>query len=288
MDFPILSTQEFYTKEYEFINRVDPTWESGGWQESEQYETHQLGDVLGEGKGRTALDCSCGTGNQSIALAKLGWRVTATDFTEAYMSTARQRAAAQSLRINFKACDMRRLGGLFHSEFDQVITCYALDNITEDEGIQQAIQGMYAALKPGGKCYIRLRDLEHLVHIRNRYEFKEERPLPYGKVLYMEDWIYEGETHVVHIDVYWGRINARKAIRGSARFSLTGVGCCVRWSWRHFYGRQDSIRSNSCPSPVPGIRLRWWLRKSDKNLTLLVRGKLAGRISLPGDECRIC
>jgi 2-polyprenyl-3-methyl-5-hydroxy-6-metoxy-1,4-benzoquinol methylase len=52
-------------------------------------------------------------------LAKLGWQVTATDFTDAYLSQARQRAQLQGLAIRFQSCDVRRLSELFHGEFDR-------------------------------------------------------------------------------------------------------------------------------------------------------------------------
>jgi glycine/sarcosine N-methyltransferase len=203
MEFPILSAQELYTREEEYEQSIDPTWHLERWKTDDEYEIAQLSAALGEAQGRTVLDCTCGTGNQAIPLAKLGWQVTATDFTDAYLSQARQRAQQQSLEIHFQPCDVRNLGEFFQGEFDWVISCMALDNITEDGGIQQAIRGMYGALKPGGKCYIRLRDLDNIMQERPRYEFKRDRILPYGRVLMMEDWIYESETHVVHVDVYW-------------------------------------------------------------------------------------
>jgi glycine/sarcosine N-methyltransferase len=203
MEFPVLSTQEFYTREEEYEESIDPTWHLEMWQTSDEVEIPQLRAVLGEAQGRTVLDCTCGTGNQAIPLAKLGWQVTATDFTDAYLSQAQKRAQLQGLAIRFQSCDVRRLSELFHGEFDWVISCMALDNIPSDDGIRQAIRGMYTALKPGGKCYIRLRDLDNIMQERPRYEFKRDRILPYGRVLMMEDWIYESETHVVHVDVYW-------------------------------------------------------------------------------------
>lgn len=203
MEFPILTAEERYTREAEYIQQVDPTWETDEWEKNGEEESGLLRAALGEANDRTVLDCSCGTGNQSIALAKLGWRVTATDITEAYMSQARKRAEQKLLTIRFLACDMRNLGEVFHAEFDAVISCMALDNIIEDGGIQQAVRGMYGVLKPGGKCYIRLRDFDNILQERPRYEYKRERPLPYGRVIMLEDWIYESDTHVVHVDIYW-------------------------------------------------------------------------------------
>jgi glycine/sarcosine N-methyltransferase len=138
-----------------------------------------LNAVLGAGNGKSVLDCTCGTGHQAIPLAKLGWQVTATDFTEICMNKAKKRAEKMNLAIRFRACDLRNLGQLLDTEFDQVVTCMALDNITEDEGIHQTLRGMYAALKLGGKLYIRLRDFDWLLQDRTRYDLKYVRQLPW-------------------------------------------------------------------------------------------------------------
>ncbi len=78
----------------------------------------------------------------------------------------------------------------------------ALDNIPEEEGLAQALKGMLAVLKPGGGCYIRLRNFDQIMEDRPRYEFREERVVPYGRVIRLEDWEYPGEDQVIHIYVY--------------------------------------------------------------------------------------
>jgi len=203
MKFPLLSAQELYTRQEEYEQEIDPSWDEENYRESEPEELCQLSAVLGAGEGKSVLDCSCGGGCQAIPLAKLGWQVTATDVTEISIRKARKRAESMGLAIRFQACDMRDLDQHFRAEFDQVVTCMALDNITEDEGIRQAVQGMFSALKPGGKLYIRLRDFDKLMSDRPRYEFRFERPLPYGKLYAMQDWVYESGTHVIMVYVYW-------------------------------------------------------------------------------------
>ena len=225
MTVRILSAQEFYTGVADYMHRVDPSWDEERWQAQMVEESEILSRALGEGKGHSVLDCSCGSGGQAIPLAELGWQVTATDITEAYLNTARNRLAqispgsrlpksqANSVRttsevrqeaveIDFRTCDMRDLGRHFRATFDWVVSCMALDNITADEGIEQAVRGMYEALKPGGRCYIRLRDFDNIMRVRPRYDFKEERRVPYGRVIRLEDWDYESETYVVCIYVF--------------------------------------------------------------------------------------
>ncbi len=48
-----------------------------------------LSAAMGDANGQSVLDCSCGWGKQAIALAKLGWAVTATDVSATSMDCAR-------------------------------------------------------------------------------------------------------------------------------------------------------------------------------------------------------
>jgi hypothetical protein len=52
------------------------------------------------------------------------------------------------------------------------------------------------------RCYLRLRDFDHLLSVRPRYDVKEERAVRYGRVIRLEDWLYESEQHVVNAWVF--------------------------------------------------------------------------------------
>jgi SAM-dependent methyltransferase len=57
----------------------------------------------------TALDLGCGTGDNSIYLAKHGWRVTGIDFIAKAVDKARTKAAADNVDIRFEQGDVTRL-----------------------------------------------------------------------------------------------------------------------------------------------------------------------------------
>lgn len=192
---------DFYTSVTRYLDQVDPTW-NDDWRDHLAVEASRLRAVLGDAAGRSVLDCSCGSGAQAIPLAQLGFRVTATDLTAAYLATARERAEQVGVAITFGACDMRDIGVRFPGRFDIVLTCMALDNITADGDLRRASAGLYAALRPGGLLYVRLRDFDALRRDRPRYEFKAEQVLPHGRLLRLEDWEYEGNTDVVDTWVF--------------------------------------------------------------------------------------
>ena len=201
-DWQVLSAQDFYTGVADYMRRVDPSWDEENWRAQVADELRGLRAVMGEANGRSVLDCSCGSGGQAIPLAKLGWQVKAADITAAYLDIARRRAKQEDVSIVFRRCDMRHLDRYFQASFDWVVSCMALDNITADEQIQQAVKGMFGALRPGGRCYIRLRDFDHIMDVKPRYDFKEERAVPQGRVIRLEDWAYESDTHVLNIYVF--------------------------------------------------------------------------------------
>jgi len=198
----VLRTSEFYTREGEYVDSVDATWEEDGFKATVDSECQILPRVLGEATGRSVLDCTCGRGPQALALARLGWQVTATDLTPASVEVARHRADQENAQIAFEVCDLRDLARRFQPTFDWVISCMALDNIPDEGGLIQALQGMLAVLKPGGGCYIRLRNMDQIVEDRPRYEVKEERAVPFGRAIRLDDWEYPGGDQVIHICVY--------------------------------------------------------------------------------------
>ncbi|MCG7853238.1 MAG: class I SAM-dependent methyltransferase, partial [Methanosarcinaceae archaeon] len=198
----ILSKVDFYTQEGAYIDSIDPTWDEEYFKNyvKDEYETFKR--ILGDGVGRSILDCTCGRGPQALALARLGWQVTATDLTPASIEVARRRAERENAQIVFDVCDLRTLVHRFTPTFDWVISCMALDNIPEEEGLIQALKGMFTVLKPRGGCYLRLRNIEQVLEDRPRYEFCEERIVPFGRVIRLDDWEYPGEDKIIHICVY--------------------------------------------------------------------------------------
>lgn len=198
----ILSADAFYTQVAAYMQRLDPSWDNGDWRAHIEREQAVFTSTLGPANGRTILDASCGTGRQALALASLGWQVTAVDYTAPAVQIAQERAQQLELHLAFQIADMRQLATSIPSGFDWAISCMALDNLLQDAEIQAAITELWQVLRPDGRCYIRLRDFDHLLAEKPRYEVREERVVANGRVLRLEDWIYESATHAICIYVF--------------------------------------------------------------------------------------
>lgn len=74
---------------------------------------------LNHNKSLKILDVGCGTGRHSIELTKRGYAVTGIDFSESQLASAREKAAKENLKIDFRKLDARNLP--FDKEFDAAI-----------------------------------------------------------------------------------------------------------------------------------------------------------------------
>jgi SAM-dependent methyltransferase len=194
---PVLDVANFYAALERYVDEVDPTWADDDFASQSVEERRRLAEVLGPAEGQSVLDCTCGTGNQAIPLAQLGWRVTAADVTPASLDLARSRADRAGVTVDWQLRDAREIAPPSLGRFDWVISCMALDNLLGDGDLEQAVSAMFAALKPGGRCYLRLRDFDNLLAARPRYDVKEERMLPHGRFLRLEDWSFESDPQVI-------------------------------------------------------------------------------------------
>jgi SAM-dependent methyltransferase len=110
---------------------------------------------------RSVLDVSCGIGTQSIALARNGFWVKASDVSQGAIERARSEAAQRGLVIEFSLCDMRDAFACHGGGFDVVISAdNSIAHLLDDEEIVRALASMYECLKPGGGCLLTVRDYD--------------------------------------------------------------------------------------------------------------------------------
>jgi len=66
------------------------------------------------------LDCACGIGIHSLALARHGYDVRGTDASAGMIAEARRRAALEGLEVEFAKCSWADLPKKFTERFDLV------------------------------------------------------------------------------------------------------------------------------------------------------------------------
>lgn len=95
---------------------------------------------------RHVLDVGCGPGFFSVLLARLGYEVTAVDYTENMLAEARKNAAYYGVNIDFRQMDAQNLD-FEDGIFDLVISRNVLWNLEQPE---QAYREWLRVLKPNG------------------------------------------------------------------------------------------------------------------------------------------
>lgn len=117
---------------------------------SEAKHIHKWLLHFGSKKKFSLLEIACGTGNHSFYFEKLGYKITAIDYSTEMIKIAKQKAKQFKSSIKFSVCDMRNLP-LYKNKFDASICLfdsigYALTN----EAIKNTLIGARKNLKKNG------------------------------------------------------------------------------------------------------------------------------------------
>ena len=120
--------------------------------------------------GARVLDCACGIGIHSLALARHGYDVMGTDASAGMVAEARRRAALEGREVEFAMCSWADLPKEFAQRFD-LIFCLgnAIGHCRTPEETVASLCGMRAALKPGGVLAIDSRNWEKLRREKVRF-----------------------------------------------------------------------------------------------------------------------
>ena len=102
--------------------------------------------------GHKVLDIPCGMGRVTIALARLGLRMTGIDRQEAYVRRAKRNAAGMRRRPEFVAQDMRKLDRV--EEFDAAFNWFGSFGYFSDRDNLEFCRRVFRALRPGGRFLV--------------------------------------------------------------------------------------------------------------------------------------
>lgn len=130
--------------------RQQGTWSSGDYAvvgTTLQIVGEQLCESLDVRAGQKVLDVAAGNGNASLAAARRWCDVVSTDYVPALLGRARERAAAERLKVEFQEADAEALpfpdGG-----FDAVVSTFGV-MFTPDQ--DKAAAELMRVCRPGGK-----------------------------------------------------------------------------------------------------------------------------------------
>lgn len=142
------------------------------WDATLEREGLQLRRWLRDRGVERVLDASCGPGTQAVALAQLGYSVTAADPSAGMLARAQHHAAVCGVldQIAFVQAGFLDLPGIVDGRFDAVVTKgNALPHLISDMEISRALHNFMHLLRPGGTVVIGMQDFEPFIEDRPRF-----------------------------------------------------------------------------------------------------------------------
>ena len=142
------------------------------------------------------LDCACGIGTQAIGLAALGYRMTASDISEAELKEAEKRAREHAVEIPFYRADFRALSEVFAEQFDVVIAMdNALPHMLTQQDLETAVKSISERVADGGLFVASIRDYDSLLSQRPSYSPPYIHQTAQGQRVSFQTWEWEGEQY---------------------------------------------------------------------------------------------
>lgn len=115
-----------------------------------------------------AADLGCGTGTDSIALARLGLNVTSFDPSSEMIEKASANALMEKVKINFSVSNAANIPHYFNENFDLVISFgNTFANIKKEE-LYKSLKRCYEILKKGGVLLVQILNYHKILSGKER------------------------------------------------------------------------------------------------------------------------
>ena len=141
----MLTEIEFYDRLAEFFDvMID-------WQSRLAVELPFIQATLTRHNARAVLDCACGTGGHTIALAQRGYRVMGSDISAAMIARAQMNARRADLSIPFSVARFQDLRATFREKFDAVLCIgNSFVHVLDDDDALASLVTMRECLRDDG------------------------------------------------------------------------------------------------------------------------------------------
>jgi SAM-dependent methyltransferase len=154
-----------------------PVLDSEAFRKDASGQAQQAAALLKVAPGTHLLDLGCGPGRHSVALARLGYRVTGVDRSITYLAHAKERASEAGVQLEFVQDSMIRFRR--EATFDGAINLFSsfgyFENRVDD---LQVMRNLCASLKSGARAVVDLAGKEFLA---GRYCTKDWHALDGGR-----------------------------------------------------------------------------------------------------------
>ena len=165
MFFLSFTAESFYDS---IANKYD--WFFSSKEKAIEKQTDQICSIFANHNIKTILDCSCGNGLQSIALAKKGYVVHGGDISENMIAEAKRYAKQAEVDFYFKRSDFRNLHDNFTAEYDCVLSWgNSIPHLMNDSDLVITLKNIFLCTKNEGIAIIEMRNYDYLIREKPRF-----------------------------------------------------------------------------------------------------------------------
>lgn len=203
------------------------------WESSMARQAEALGPILKRECNSVdsirVLDCACGIGTQALGLAKIGFRVTASDLSPRAVARLRTEISQRGLDLPSFTASILDLTSVPEANFDAIICMdNALPHLESSDQLVRALGQMRTKLRPGGLLMASIRDYDRLIL---------EKPVVQGPAFYggqgsrrivLQAWDWMDELrYVFHLyltremETGWQTVHGAACYRALKRDELT-------------------------------------------------------------------
>jgi len=187
-------TQTFYDNLASHYDKLFLDWESTIHEQAVILK--KLFQEEGFGKSAKILDCACGIGTQAIGLAALGYAVTVSDISDVEIAEAKERAAKNHVKIDFRHADFRSLSEAFSEAFDIVICMdNALPHMLSKSDLEAAIKSITNQIATGGIFAASIRDYDALLLDKPPYSPPYIHKTDKGQRVSFQTWTWTDDRY---------------------------------------------------------------------------------------------
>lgn len=175
--------------------------------------------------GSHLVDAGCGTGAYAVALASLGFLITAVELSPELLATARHRARDSGATVTFAQADMTK-GWAPARPADGVLCRGVLNDLLTDDSRERAFGAFASWLRPRGVLLLDVRETEHS---RERYKngrnFTRTATRGDDSLIFTSTTTMAANSDVLELLEQWQGIVAGERVGHQERFAMR------TWSW---------------------------------------------------------
>lgn len=134
------------------------------YENNPEIDNKVIENILKKNKAKTVVDLSCGTGHQSIYLAKKRYLVSGFDINKKMLAVAKRKITKSLSNLSFNLGDMRTTKA---GKFDAAITIFnAIGHVTKSD-FKKTLKNIYKNLKSNGIYVFDIFNLDYMLYKDN-------------------------------------------------------------------------------------------------------------------------